>query len=94
MTGILYKEFNVWLVEYETKNKNGKQVKTSIPLHTDDIAGIDDDGEYANNYNLREVTFEIILSTGDLTKARPVAKLVKPELPKIEVKRADEDEID
>jgi hypothetical protein len=92
MRGILFKQYNIWKVEYD-EVKNNKTIKKEIELHPDDIVNIDDDGEYANNFDFREVFFDIVFIPSKINKCKIVAKLIQKEIPtiKIELNQLDED---
>mgnify|MGYP003331709432 FL=1 len=91
MKGQLYKEANIWMIEYEDISFRKKIIK-QIELHPDDAANVVDDGKYINDYELRPVNFEIVLISDENNKAKLVAKLTTNDFPKIEIKK-DDDEV-
>ena len=84
MKGILYKQYGVWLVEYEDISYRRK-IKKSIPVHDDDLADIKDDKEYAIDYDFKDVEFDIVILHNKV-----VAKFIKKELPYIKIETDDE----
>jgi hypothetical protein len=92
MKGILFKQYNVWKVEYE-QIKGSKTIKKEIELHPDDVETIADDNEYANNFEFREVFFDIVLLPSKNIRSKIVAKLTQKEKPtiKIELKQNEDD---
>lgn len=82
MKGILFKQYNVWKVEYD-EVKNNKILKKEIELHPFDVEKIDDDdGEYMNNYEFKEIFFDIVLFPDKYKLVKPVAKVIDDETPK------------
>ena len=84
MKGILYKQYGIWLVEYEDLSYRRK-IKKSIPVHEDDLPTIKDDKEYAIDYDFKNVEFDIIIVNNKL-----VAKLIEKQLPHIKIETDDE----
>jgi len=84
MKGILYKQYGVWLVEYEDLN-NRRKIKKSIPIHDDDLPNIKDDKEYAIDYDFKDIEFDIVILNNKI-----VAKIIKKELPHIKIETDDE----
>lgn len=91
MKGILYKQYNLWLVEY-SETKGSKILKKSIELHPDDVDTIDDSGEYANDFNYKNINFDIVIISDEFKKSKVVAKIIQPELPVILVTKENEDD--
>ena len=90
MKGLLFKESNIWKIEYEQFN-NKKLIKKEIELHPDDADAIYDDGEYANNFEFKEVFFEMVIISDKIHSTKVVAKLVEKEIPKIKIDKNSED---
>jgi hypothetical protein len=84
MKGILYKQYGVWLVEYEDISYRRK-IKKSIPVHEDDLPTIKDDKEYAIDYDFKDVEFDIVIVNNKL-----VAKMIEKQLPHIKIETDDE----
>jgi hypothetical protein len=84
MKGILYKQYGVWLVEYEDLSYRRK-IKKNIPVHEDDLPNIKDDKEYAIDYDFKNVEFDILIVNNKL-----VAKLVEKHLPHIKIETENE----
>lgn len=84
MKGILYKQYGIWLVEYEDLSYRRK-IKKSIPVHEDDLPTIKDDKEYAIDYDFKDVEFDIVIVNNKL-----VAKMIEKQLPHIKIETDDE----
>jgi hypothetical protein len=91
MKGLLFKQYNIWKIEYQEINGK-KSIKKEIELHPDDVDKIDDDGEYANNFEFREVFFDMVIISDKLNKTKIVAKLIEKEIPKIKIDINNEDD--
>jgi hypothetical protein len=90
MKGLLFKQYNIWKIEYEQTNGK-KVVKKEIELHPADIYQIDDDGEYANNFEFREVFFEMTIISDKINSTKVVAKLIEKEIPNIKIDKNNDD---
>jgi hypothetical protein len=89
--GKLYKQYNVWYIEYEQTIKN-KVSKKQIEIHPEDVSDIDDGGHYMNNFDFKDIYFDIVLITNENSKSKTVAKVVKKDLPHLKIDNEDLDD--
>lgn len=91
MKGVLFKQYNVWKIEYE-QIKGSKTIKKEIELHPDDVETIADDNEYANNFDFKDVFFDIVIISNEYMQSKLVAKLTEKQTPKIDITMENDDD--